>query len=199
MADVEFWFEFASTYSYPAAMRVAKIAEAHGVHLVWRPFLLGPVFFKQGLKDSPFNVFEQKGRYMWRDLERITAADGLPFKKPSLFPQNGLLASRVTLVGLKEGWGPDFVRSVYQANFAKGAVISDESVLSDLLVGLGQDGARVLQEATSPEIKDALKVQTELAWEKGLFGAPSFTVGDELFWGNDRMEAAMAWARGAQA
>ena len=100
---------------------------------------------------------------------------------------------------MKEGWGPDFVRSVYQANFAKGAVISDESVLFDLLVGLGQDGARVLQEATSPEIKDALKAQTELAWEKGLFGAPSFTVGDELFWGNDRMEAAMAWARGAQA
>lgn len=195
MAEVEFWFEFASTYSYPAAMRVEKIAETHGVSVVWRPFLLGPVFFKQGLTDSPFNVFEQKGRYMWRDMERITRADGIPFAKPAVFPQNGLLAARVTLVGLKEGWGRDFVRAVYQANFAKGALISDETIVAGLLAELGQDSGRVLAAANAPANKEALKDQTEQAWEKGLFGAPSFTVGDELFWGNDRMEAAFAWAQ----
>ncbi|MEQ9519221.1 MAG: 2-hydroxychromene-2-carboxylate isomerase [Parvibaculum sp.] len=194
MPAVEFWFEFASTYSYPAAMRVGRMAEAQGVELVWRPFLLGPLLFKQGLTDTPFNVFEQKGRYMWRDLERIAMAEGLPFKKPSHFPQNGLLASRLTLVGLKEGWGPDFVRAVYQANFAKGAIISEVSVLAEILDTLGQDSARILEAASTPAIKGALKAQTDLAWEKGIFGAPSILVGDELFWGNDRMEAAFAWA-----
>src|SRR4051794_30007865 len=70
MPSAEFWYEFASTYSYPAALRVAALADARGVSLVWRPFLLGPIFFAQGWRDSPFNVYPAKGRYMWRDLER---------------------------------------------------------------------------------------------------------------------------------
>lgn len=194
MASVEFWFEFASTYSYPASMRVEEVASAAGVEVIWRPFLLGPVFGKQGLTDSPFNVFEQKGRYMWRDMARICAADGIEFNKPELFPQNGLKAARVALLGMEEGWGPDFVRAVYRANFVDGLTISDDAVIARLLEGLGQDPGFVTTKAYAPENKDRLKAQTERAWDMGLFGAPSFTVGDELFWGNDRMEAAIEWA-----
>ncbi|MCE7998942.1 MAG: 2-hydroxychromene-2-carboxylate isomerase [Rhodobiaceae bacterium] len=194
MASVEFWFEFASTYSYPASMRVEDVASAAGVEVIWRPFLLGPVFGKQGLTDSPFNVFEQKGRYMWRDMARICAADGIEFNKPELFPQNGLKAARVALLGMEEGWGPDFVRAVYRANFVDGLIISDDAVIARLLGGLGQDPGIVTTKAYAPENKDRLKAQTERAWDLGLFGAPSFTVGDELFWGNDRMEAAIEWA-----
>ena len=69
--SVEFWFEFASTYSYPAAMRIEAVAARDDVTVVWRPFLLGPVFAAQGWKDSPFNIYPAKGRYMWRDLERV--------------------------------------------------------------------------------------------------------------------------------
>ena len=95
---IEFWFEFASTYSYPAAMRIEKVAGAAGLHVVWKPMLLGPLFnAQQGLKDSPFNAFPVKGRYMWRDLERTCIDEGLPLKKPEIFPQNGLKAARIVL------------------------------------------------------------------------------------------------------
>lgn len=194
MGVVEFWFEFASTYSYPASMRVEKVTAAAGVEVIWRPFLLGPLLGKQGLTDSPFNVFEQKGRYMWRDMARICEGDGIAFNKPSIFPQNGLKAARVALLGMEEGWGPDFVRAVYRANFVDGLVISDDAVIEKLLARFGQDPAAVTQKSYAPENKDRLKAQTDRAWDMGLFGAPSFTVGDELFWGNDRMETAIEWA-----
>ncbi|MAN63458.1 MAG: 2-hydroxychromene-2-carboxylate isomerase [Parvibaculum sp.] len=194
MGVVEFWFEFASTYSYPASMRVEKVAAAAGVEVIWRPFLLGPLLGKQGLTDSPFNVFEQKGRYMWRDMARICEGDGIAFNKPSIFPLNGLKAARVALLGMEEGWGPDFVRAVYRANFVDGLVISDDAVIEKLLARFGQDPAAVTQKSYAPENKDRLKAQTDRAWDMGLFGAPSFTVGDELFWGNDRMETAIEWA-----
>jgi len=195
MTTVEFWFEFASTYSYPAAMRVAKVAKAAGVDLVWRPFLLGPVFAGQGLTDSPFNVFEQKGRYMWRDVARLCEADGLSFKKPSTFPQNALKAERIALIGLDEGWGEEFARRVYVANFVEGALISEDDVLARLLEEVGQDVSAITARAYAQSNKDRLKAQTMRAVELGIFGAPSFTVGEELFWGNDRMEAAFSWAQ----
>jgi 2-hydroxychromene-2-carboxylate isomerase len=97
MAAAEFWYEFASTYSYPAAMRAAALAQTRGVTLIWRPFLLGPIFAAQGWRDSPFNIYPAKGRYMWRDLERICTAQGLPLRRPNPFPQNSLLAARVAL------------------------------------------------------------------------------------------------------
>jgi len=86
---VEFWFEFASTYSYPAALRIEALAQSEGVPIDWKPFLLGPIFRAQGWSDSPFNLFPAKGRYMWRDLERICAELSIPFRCPSQFPRNG--------------------------------------------------------------------------------------------------------------
>lgn len=195
MVALEFWFEFASTYSYPAAMRVERLAEAAGVDLVWRPFLLGPLLFKQGLTDSPFNVYEQKGRYMWRDMARVCEEEGLPLRRPAVFPQNGLKAARLTLIGLDEGWGADFAKSVYEANFAEGATISDKAVLDGLLTKAGADPDETFAKAFTDENKQRLADQTDAAWEKGVFGSPSFTVGDELFWGNDRLEQALDWAR----
>lgn len=196
MAVVEFWFEFASTYSYPAAMRVARLAEAAGVALRWRPFLLGPIFGAQGWNDSPFNIYPVKGKYMWRDLERICARENLPLKLPPVrFPQNGLKAARLALAGEKDGWTPDFVRAVYSANFAQQKGIADDATLADILRGIGRDPEAASAAANTAENKAALKAQTEEAIAQGIFGAPSFTVGDELFWGNDRLEDAIAWAR----
>ena len=104
MAEIEFWYEFGSTYSYPAAMRIERLAADDRVALRWRPFLLGPILKQQGLNDSPFNIFAAKGCYMWRYLARICRADGLELTRPPVrFPQNGLKAARLALIGAPEG------------------------------------------------------------------------------------------------
>ena len=95
MAPLQFWFEFASTYSYVAALRIEDLAKAKGVPFEWRPFLLGPIFQRQGWSDSPFNLYPARGRYMWRDIERLCLKHALPFRKPSSFPRHSVLAARV--------------------------------------------------------------------------------------------------------
>jgi 2-hydroxychromene-2-carboxylate isomerase len=201
MATLEFWYEFASTYSYPAAWRVDRLAAAQGVKVVWRPFLVGPLFHKQqGLTDSPFNVVEAKGRYMWRDMERVCQHEMLPFRRPSVFPRRTLLAARLALVGAKRGWIANFSRGVYAANFGQDRDISDPAVLSQIVKDAGGDPTADFAEAASDEIKTELRAATEEAEAKGLFGSPSFVClhaagpGAELFWGNDRLEQAIAWA-----
>ena len=191
---VEFWFEFASTYTYPAAMQVEDRCRAAGVPLIWRSFLLGPVFAAQGMRDSPFNIYPVKGTYMWRDLERVCAEAGLGWQKPSAFPRGSLLAARITSAHSDAPWIGEVIRAIYHANFAEDRNISDDAVIAQILSDCGKDAEAVIAAATTPEAKDALKAQTQAAQDKGIFGAPSFTVGDELFWGHDRMDAAIGWA-----
>ncbi|WP_116811830.1 2-hydroxychromene-2-carboxylate isomerase [Steroidobacter cummioxidans] len=191
--QIEFWFEFASTYSYPTAMRIEALAASRGVQVVWRPFLLGPIFNQQGWNDSPFNIYPVKGRYMWRDMERLCEELGLPFRRPSAFPRNGLLAARVVCAHADAAWVPDFVRSVYRANFVEDAEISNPAVVERCLTDLGQDATAILAAAQTQAAKDKFRSQTAEAMARGIFGAPSFVVGNELFWGNDRLEAAIAW------
>lgn len=191
---IEFWFEFGSSYSYPAAMRVEDVARQYGCSVVWRPFLLGPIFREQGWSDSPFNIYPVKGRYMWRDLERICGGLGIPLRRPSQFPRNGLLAARVACTGGDETWVPQFARNVYIANFARDLDIADPGVVLECLDGLVPDAPAMLAAASEPEAKARLRENTERAVELGIFGAPTCVVGDELFWGNDRLEAAMEWS-----
>jgi 2-hydroxychromene-2-carboxylate isomerase len=194
MAGAEFWYEFASTYSYPAALRVAALAEARGVSLAWRPFLLGPIFASQGWRDSPFNVYPAKGRYMWRDVERTCDAMGVPFKRPEPFPQPSLLAARVALA-LQDEERASFSRQVYMAEFGQGASIADRARLASLLTACGIDPAATLERAESDANKAALKAECARAAEIGIVGAPSIVTADgEVFWGNDRLEQALDWA-----
>lgn len=193
---IEFWYEFASTYSYPACMRIGRLAEAAGVVVHWRPFLLGPLFHEQqGLNDSPFNVVKVKGDYMWKDLARICDEEGLPLNHPSQFPRNSLLAARVAIAGLDEGWTPAFSRAVYEANFVADQDISSPEVLAPLIAEAGGAPAAALAAANSDAVKARLKDHVAQARERGVFGAPSFITADgELFWGNDRLEQALDWA-----
>src|SRR5271167_4578109 len=194
MATAEFWYEFASTYSYPAALRVGALAEERGVSLVWRPFLLGPIFASQGWRDSPFNLYPAKGRYMWRDVARTCDAMGVPFKRPEPFPQPSLLAARLALA-LQGEERADFSRQVYMAEFGRGLPIADRAMLASLLAECGIDPAAALERAESDANKALLKAECARAAEIGIVGAPSIVAGDgEVFWGNDRLGQALDWA-----
>jgi len=191
----EFWYEFASPYSYLAAMRIEQAAGEAGVELVWRPFLLGPIFKAQGWETSPFNLYPAKGRYMWRDMEREAVRFGLPLYKPCSFPQNTLLAARIALLGLDRGWTPVFTKAVYTAEFGEGRDVSDPQVLSGILSGLGLNPEEVAAEALSDINKTRLRRLNDEALSRGVVGAPTFFAEDgEMFWGNDRLEQALAWA-----
>lgn len=190
---LQFWFEFASTYSYLAAMRIEDVARVAGVPLEWKPFLLGPIFHAQGWNDSPFNIYAVKGRYMWRDMERRCAQYSLPWQRPTQFPRNGLLAARVASWAQAEPWCPAFVRAVYHANFADDRDIADRDVIASIVTTLGQPAGDVLAAAQATENKERLRQQTETAVQRGIFGAPTFVAGEELFWGHDRLDDALAW------
>ncbi len=193
--SLEFWFEFASTYSYPAAARIGRLAQARGVTLRWRPFLLGPVFKQNGWTTSPFNLYPAKGRYMWRDLERICGALGLPFAEPPQFPQNTILPARVALIAFDEGWGEAFTNAVYRAQFGDRKNIGEQETVAAIVREQGKDADDIIGRAQSDDNKLRLRQQTEEAIAHGIFGAPSFVTSDgELFWGNDRLEDALDWA-----
>ena len=195
---LEFWYEFASTYSYLAAMRIETLAEAAGVEIRWRPFLLGPIFAAQGWTSSPFNLFPAKGRNMWRDLEREAARLGLPaVTRPASFPQNSLSATRAATYGVDQDWLIPFSKAVFEASFARGRSIAEPNAVCALLDRLGLDGVQILKAASNEANKTKLRVNGEEARSRGIFGAPTFLTDDgELFWGNDRLEQALAWAAG---
>ena len=196
MPTLDFWFDFASTYSYPAAMRIGRLAAAAKVQVRFRPFLLGPIFKAQGWDTSPFNLYPAKGRNMWRDLERLCEDLNLPFRKPEPFPQNSLVPARLALAGMDQGWGEAFAMAVYRAQFAEGRRIDEPATLATILSGLNVDAKAALDLAQTDGNKLRLRAQTEQAQRLGVFGAPTFTTeGGELFWGNDRLEQALHWAK----
>jgi len=165
---IDFWLDYASTYSYLAAERIGALARGADVAVRWRPFLLGPIFQVQGWNTSPFNLYPGKGRYMWRDMERQCESLGLPLKRPEPFPQNSILAARAALIGFAEGWGEEFSRAIYRAEFGAGRSIGEATVIADILGSLQRDAARVLERAQSAENKARLRSETEEAQRLGI-------------------------------
>jgi 2-hydroxychromene-2-carboxylate isomerase len=193
--SLTFWYELASTYSWLAAERIESLAAQADIGVVWRPFLLGPIFAAQGWTSSPFNLFPAKGRNMWRDMERQCVRMGLPsVVRPKPFPQNSLLATRVA-TALTAHDRVHFSLAVYRAQFTHGSPIADRQVLAAILADTGAPRG-ALAAADTTETKNALRRATDQAQALGLYGAPSFTTGSgELFWGNDRLEDAIAWLK----
>lgn len=201
MKTLSFWYDFASTYSYLSAMRLRKLAASSEIEIAWKPFILGPIFQAQGLSSSPFNAHAAKGAYMVRDMQRLSADQRIPFSWPKMsdgsdgFPRHSVLAARVALVGVEHGWVEKFTCAAFRAEFGEGSDISNSAAISEILVRCGIDPQETLKQARSPTIKQKLRENTERAVSLGIFGAPSFTIDEELFWGNDRLEAAFDWAQ----
>jgi 2-hydroxychromene-2-carboxylate isomerase len=191
---IEFWFEFASNYSYLSVMRIEQEAALRGVTIEWRPFLLGPIFKSFGWSTSPFVVQTWKTDYVWRDMERECRKYGLAWKRPSTFPRATLLPARVALIGAERPWMGEYCRRVMQLNFAADQDIDSAACMSEVLAQLGLGAQEIIDQAQHETNKLRLRHQTELAQAKGVFGAPTFFVGGEMFWGNDRLDDALACA-----
>ena len=192
---LDFWFDFASTYSYLTALRIDALAAEHKATVRWRPFLLGPIFQSQGWTTSPFNVYPAKGAYMVRDIDRIAHARAIPFQMPKPFPQSSLLAARAALSIDDITQRAAFCRAVFELEFGQGKSIDDPFAIGGCASKVGLNAAAVLQATRTDAIKSKLREETGYAQSLGIFGAPSFIVplDGELFWGDDRLEAALKW------
>jgi 2-hydroxychromene-2-carboxylate isomerase len=192
LPEIEFWFEFGSNYSYLTVMRIEDEARKHGVRVVWKPFLLGPIL--QSLGAHPFSQNE-KGAYVQKDMARLCRKYGLsPWVKPSVFPRLGVLPLRIVLLAAEQPWIFAFCRKVMELNFAKDQDINQSASMAPILAELGLTPEPILEQAQSEKIKAGLREQTDAARAKGVFGAPTFFVGEDMFWGNDRLEDALLFA-----
>ncbi len=192
---LEFWFEFGSNYSYLSVMRIEEAAARLGVTIQWRPFLLGPIFKSFGWSTSPFVLQPWKTDYVWRDMERECRKYGLAWTRPTTFPRTSLLPARVALIGAEKPWMGEYCRRIMQANFVADQNIDSAACVGEVLDQLGLPVQAIIDEAKEKANKLRLRNQTELARTKGIFGAPTFFVGEEMFWGNDRLDDALACCR----
>jgi 2-hydroxychromene-2-carboxylate isomerase len=194
-APVEIWFEFGSNYSYLSVMRIEAAAAAQGLSVCWRPFLLGPIFRALGWHTSPFVLQKEKGAYVWRDMERQCAKYGLPWRKPSVFPRAATLPMKVAAANGEAPWIGAYCRSFMMKNFVLDQDIDSVEQVCAVLTEIGADAPGVLDRLQQADQQGRLRAATDEARRRGIFGAPTFFVRDEMFWGNDRLDDALAAAR----
>ena len=189
---IDFWFTMGSTYSYLSVMRLRELEQSTGIRFRWRPFHL--LVILQDMKHIPFADKPAKFAYMWRDIERRAAMYGLPISLPIPYPaQQSIVANLVAIVGMGQGWGVEFVRAAYRRWFQLGQETGSEPNVSESLRDIGQEPKSVLALANAPDAMKTLKAETEVAKQLGIFGSPTFVIGRELFWGDDRLGDAISW------
>ena len=195
MAKIDFWFSIGSTYSYLTVMRLGEVAKNSNVEIAWRPFNVRHVMVEQN--NIPFANKPVKSAYMWRDIERRAMRYGLKPRLPAPYPLPSLvLANLVATLGASEGWANDYTRATYRRWFELGEPAGEDPNISESLREIGQDPEAALAEAQKERIENALSTATDEAMQLGVFGAPSFVVNGEVFWGDDRLEDAILWAKG---
>jgi 2-hydroxychromene-2-carboxylate isomerase len=195
MATIDFWFSVGSTYTYLSVMRIDRVAAATGIDFAWKPFNVRAIMLE--MDNVPFAKKPIKAAYMWRDVERRAALHGLSPKLPAPYPLKELeLANRVAVIGMKAGWGVAYVKAAYRRWFEEGEPAGSEPNLTRSLAEAGADAASVIERATSDEGGAALAAATDEARALRVFGAPTFVVDGEVFWGDDRLDDAIAWRRG---
>lgn len=179
---IDFLFDYASPYSYLADATLDKVFPGADIRFV-PIYLRGLEMFSKGL---PFSM--NKLRYMGTDLKRIAKHSGVPFRIPDEFPVNGLYALRGALWAQDQGIFPLYHKAMFRAAWAENRPISNKTIVVEVAQSAGLDGAAVAAAIDDPAIKERLKATTAAYEEKGIFGVPTFYVGDEWFWGHDRMD-----------
>jgi len=185
MTRVEFFYDYASTYSYLAHREIERIASEAGAELVFRPMVLGFVFRATG-NTMPAAV-PAKATYMVHDVARWARRYGLPFRMPRVFPVNTIRALRGAIVTLQDGGFPAYHHAVMEAYWSKDRDIGDGDVLVAIAREAGLDAERLMARTEDAAVKDQLKANADEAISRGVFGAPTFFVGDAMYWGNDRL------------
>lgn len=191
MAQIDFWLTAGSTYTYLTVNRIEAMAREAGLQIVLRPFYLGRIFREAGY--WPFHPGAAKTAYMWRDIARQARARGLAPSLPARYPAPGTeLANRLVWVAEREGGGLAFLKASYRAWFEEGQPPGEDASIAASCAATGLDPETALAAAESPEAHSAMERATEEARALGVFGAPSFMVRGELFWGDDRLPDAIA-------
>ena len=192
---LEFFFDFSSPYGYLASERIEPIAAKHGRDVMWRPILLGVIFKRTG--GAPLIEAPLKGEYSFMDFERSAREHGIAFAKPSAFPI-GAIAAKRAVVHVREDDSladrtADLVHALYRAYYVDDVDLAAPEVVLDVAAGIGLDRAALAEAIGSPEVKAALRDDVEAALARGVFGSPTVALGDELFWGNDRLDMVDRW------
>jgi 2-hydroxychromene-2-carboxylate isomerase len=192
-SPIDLWFSIGSLFTYLTAMRAAEVEEASGIGFRWRPFSVRAIMIE--MDNVPLKK-PAKLAYSWRDLERRAEKYGFPLRARPPYPlKNYDLANHIATVGAREGWCADYARVAYRRWFVDGHEAGSEPNNTDALREIGQDPARVLALAQSEETARAFAAATDEARALKIFGAPTFATRGEIFWGDDRLDDAIAWHR----
>jgi 2-hydroxychromene-2-carboxylate isomerase len=183
---VAFYFDYGSPYTYLAYARLPALLERTGARAEYRPMLLGAVFQATG-NASPALV-KAKWPHNERDLARFAAKYRIPFRRNPFFMVNTLKLMRGAVVAESEGYLARYSDAAFAGMWRDGRKMDDDAVIAGVLEAAGLDGGHILQRIAEPAVKETLRAWTEAAVQRGVFGAPTFFVGDEMFFGQDRLD-----------
>jgi 2-hydroxychromene-2-carboxylate isomerase len=195
MKNIEFWFSIGSTYTYLSVTRILDVEKKHQVKFCWKPFSVRKIMKEMDNVPFPPNK-KNKVDYMWRDIERRAKFYGFFANVPVPYPLTELdLANKIAILGLKEGWGIEYIRLTYKRWFQEGKEPAVEPNISEIFKLLKLDHKKTMNEANAEPINNIYEANTNLARQKKIFGSPTFIYEDENFWGDDRMEDSIKWAK----
>jgi 2-hydroxychromene-2-carboxylate isomerase len=188
MKTFEFWFDFGSPASYLAWTQIPRLESSTGASAIYKPMLLGGVFQATG-NHSPVTI-PAKGKYTFVDFARYAKRYGVPLNLNPHFPINTLMLMRGA-IGLKMTNDPRFEKycsTIFKAIWVDSQNLNDPMTVGKTLQQAGFNVDELLALTNNQTTKDALKTATQVAVERGIFGAPTFFVGNEMFWGQDRLD-----------
>ena len=195
MKNIDFYFSIGSTYTYLTVTRILDVEKKHQIKFNWKPFSVR-IIMKE-MDNIPFPKDKiNKVNYMWRDIERRAEGYGFFAKTPVPYPLSEFdLANQIAILGLDKGWGTDYIRLTYKKWFQEGKEPAIDPSISEICKELGLNKDEIISEAKSEIFEKKYMSNTDSARKKKVFGSPSFIVENEIFWGDDRMEDAINWAK----
>ena len=195
MSNIDFYFSIGSTYTYLTVTRILDVEKKHQVKFNWKPFSVRIIMNE--MNNHPFpDDKKNKVDYMWRDIERRAEGYGFSAKTPVPYPLTEFdLANKLAILGLKEGWGIDYVRLTYKKWFREGKEPAIEPNISEIFKELKIEQKKVMEDVMKDEIENQYQLNTNNARDNKVFGSPTFFVNKEIFWGDDRMEDSISWSK----